>query len=181
MNTKLIIGAVVGGLLLFIWQFLSWTMLNLHGSNAKYTDKNAEILQLLSTSLPEDGTYMLPGLPPNATKEDHEKMQTEIMGKPWGSVTYHKAYNASMGMNMGRGLLVNIIAVSLLIWLLMKFPNRTFNSVFVASLAVGIFAYLTNTYPNSIWFQSNTLPDLIDSVVQWSLVGGWLGYWLNRP
>ncbi len=47
MNQKTIIGALVGGVILFIWQFLSWTMLNLHGESQKYTAKQNEILQYL--------------------------------------------------------------------------------------------------------------------------------------
>ena len=39
MNTKMIIGVVVGGFLVFLWQFLSWAMFNMHGSEQKYHQK----------------------------------------------------------------------------------------------------------------------------------------------
>lgn len=66
MNTKMIVGALVGGLLVFIWQFLSWTMLNMHGSQQKYTPNQDSILNFLSTQLTEDGTYFLPNAAPGA-------------------------------------------------------------------------------------------------------------------
>ena len=69
---KLIIGALVGGILLFIWQFLSWTVLNLHYNAYQYTDKQDAIMSFLSTQIEKEGQYMLPSLPPDATREEHE-------------------------------------------------------------------------------------------------------------
>ena len=85
-----------------------------------------------------------------------------------------------MSANMGRGLFVDIIAVLLLAWLLLKMNNTNFQSILLSSLAVGMIGYLTTVYTNSIWFQTHTMGDLIDSIVSWGLVGAWLGWWLKR-
>ena len=49
----LLIGSLVGGLILFLWQFLSWTALNLHGREMQHTPKQDAILQSLSQNLEE--------------------------------------------------------------------------------------------------------------------------------
>ena len=41
----------------------------------------------------------------------------------------------------------------------------------MASLVVGLISYFTSQYTYSIWFQTNTIPDLIDTIV--SLGIGW--------
>ncbi|MBC7884669.1 MAG: hypothetical protein H7X99_04300 [Saprospiraceae bacterium] len=180
MNSKLIIGALVGGLLVFIWQFLSWAMLNVHGSTQMYTANQDTILSVLSSQLSEDGTYFLPTYAPGATPEEQEKLMETCMGKPWAQISYHKAYNAGMGMNMARGLLVDVVAVWLLSWLLMKIPNITMQTTVISAIVVGLISYLTTSYTNSIWFETNSIPDLIDAVVSWALAGAWLGWWFNR-
>jgi hypothetical protein len=45
---------------------------------------------------------------------------------------------------------------------------------------VGGIGYLTIPYLNSIWFDNNSMGYLIDWLVQWGVVGAWLGWWLTR-
>ena len=56
---KLIIGAIVGGILLFIWQTLSFALLNLHGKAFQHTPKQEEIMTSLNSFFTEDGQYLL--------------------------------------------------------------------------------------------------------------------------
>ncbi|MBK7635574.1 MAG: hypothetical protein IPJ13_15825 [Saprospiraceae bacterium] len=180
MNTKMIIGVVVGGFLVFLWQFLSWAMFNMHGSEQKYTADQDAILQMLGEKLPEEGTYFLPTSPPGTSSEDQQKMMEASGGKPWAQISYHKSMNTNMGMNMFRGFLTDIVAVFLLVWLLGKIPECTMGTSIMASVTVGVIGYLTTEYTNSIWFETNSIPDLIDAVVSWAICGTWLGYWMNR-
>jgi hypothetical protein len=39
---KLVIGSLVGGIIIFIWQTLSWAMLNLHHASQEYTALGAD-------------------------------------------------------------------------------------------------------------------------------------------
>jgi uncharacterized membrane protein YeaQ/YmgE (transglycosylase-associated protein family) len=180
MNSKTIIGAVIGAIILFIWQFLSWGVINIHSPNQKYTPKQAEIIDYLKNNIGEDGTYFIPNLPPNASSDDEQKLRTESGGKPWATISYHSAFNANMTMNMARGILVNIVTIWLLMWLLAKNTASNFNTTIVSCIVVGLIGYLSLPYTNSIWYTSNTLPDLIDAIVGWGAVGAWLGYWINR-
>lgn len=50
-----------------------------------------------------------------------------------------------------------------------------FKTAILSSLAVGIIGYLTIPYLNSIWFEGNSIPQLIDTVFQWGICGTWLG------
>ena len=61
---KLWIAALVGGIIIFIWQTLSWTaILNLHHGSQEYTPKQDTIMSFLNTQFSEDGSYFLPGVP----------------------------------------------------------------------------------------------------------------------
>ncbi len=123
---KLLIGALVGGLLVFIWQTLSWTVLNLHAKSYQYTTSQDSILNNLSSHFSEDGQYLLPNLPADASMDDMTKFGETNKGKPWAVVSYHKSYDMNMGANIVRGLLTQILAVFLLCWILVKNSQSRF-------------------------------------------------------
>ncbi len=177
---KQLIATLVGGLILFIWQFLSWAAIPIHKSEYGYTPNQDKILEALSQNLTEEGTYMLPTVPPGTSNEQTQAAMEASAGKPWATVSYHKSMSTAMGMNMVRGFAIDLVSAWLLIWLLMKIPNLNMSTALQSSIAVGIIGYLTIPYLHSIWFESNSLEYLIDAIVQWGLVGVWLGWWLPR-
>src|SRR5688572_22328572 len=110
---KLLVGAIVGGLIIFIWQFLSFALINFHRPAAQYTPKQDEIISYLSSQLQEEGQYMMPNSPADASGEEMKTMSQNADGKPWALVAYHKSWESDMTMNMIRGFLSDIIMVGL--------------------------------------------------------------------
>lgn len=176
---KQLIATLVGGIVLFVWQFLSWSMLNVHGSEFQYTANQDKILAVLAENL-EAGDYYLPNLPPASSHEEQEKYMTDVMGKPWAIISYHKSMSLDMAMNMTRAIAADLLAVFLLVWLFGKFAQLDFRTTLLSCLALGFIIYLTTAYMNAIWFERQSIPYLIDSVAQWGLVGLWLGWWMTR-
>lgn len=172
-----IIATVVAALILFIWQFLSWGLINFHSAETQYTAKQDTILRVLSENL-EEGHYYLPTVAPGASSEEMEAAMSAAMGKPWATVSYHSSMEMSMGMNMVRGLLVDLVTAFLLVWLMMKIGGLNFSTALLASLAIGFIGYLTIPYLHTIWFETNSIGHLIDAIGQWGLVGVWLGWYL---
>ena len=177
---KQLIASLVGAVILFLWQFMSWAMLPVHHSAYGYTANQDKIMEALNQNLTEEGTYMVPGVPPGTSHEEAEKLMEPNIGKPWASISYHKAFNVNMGMNMLRGFAVDLVAVFLLTWLLLNFATLSMMKALQASIAVGIIAYLTIPYLNSIWFKESSIGHLIDALASWGGVGLWLGWWLPR-
>ncbi|MBI5917535.1 MAG: hypothetical protein HY842_19375 [Bacteroidetes bacterium] len=177
---KQLIATLVAGILLFLWQFLSWAQLNVHGNEMQYTGQQDTILQMLGQQNLKGGTYMLPMPAPNSTPEQQQAFMDSSAGKPWATVSYHASMNASMGMGMFRGFIVDLLAAFLLIWMLLKMTNLDFKTALLSSWAVGAIGYLTIPYLNSIWYETNSMGYLIDVVVGWGLVGAWLGWFLTR-
>ena len=180
MNSKGLVGAIVGGAILFVWQFLSWGVINIHSVNQKYTPKQDSILQFLSQNLEGDGAYFLPGLPADASNEDHQKLRESSNGKPWATIAYHKSMDIGMGMNMARSFIINVLLLAIIIWILLKEKDASFMSILTTCLGVGLISYFSTHYAESIWFKTNTIPNLIDAIVSWTLLGSWLGFWLRR-
>ena len=175
---KMIIGSLMGGLILFFWQFLSWSILNIHGSQTTYLQSQDAILECLASNNVPEGEYYLPNLPTEATRAEREAAMPSLMGKPWARISYHHKFEMNMGLNMFRGFVINFFSVMLLCYLLLGDNSLTFKKVMFASLAVGAISYMTFPYLESIWFSNNTIPYLIDAAVQWTVAGLFLAWYL---
>lgn len=173
---KQILTTLGGAVILFIWQFLSWAALPVHQSSYGYTANQDQIMACLNQYITEPGTYMLPGSPPGTSHEQAEKDMQNDIGKPWASISYHKSFDMSMGMNMARGFSIDLIAMFLLIWLLSQFRQVNIRNSIMSAVAIGCIGYLTIPYLYSIWFEESSVGYLFDAIVPWVFIGAWLGW-----
>ncbi len=180
---KHLIAAIVGAIIIFLWQFLSNAALDLHRPAQQYTPKQDSIMGFLKSNLTE-GRYMVPTLPEGATSADHEAFLKKMDGQAWAMVDLHEKSELSvqaMVTNMIRGLLVNILIVFLFIWILTRLGTPSFKNIFISSVLLGFIVFLNAPYTNFIWYKTPGLwQDFADSIVSWSAAGVWLGWYLNR-
>ena len=88
---KLVIASLVGGIIIFIFQTLSWTVLNLHHAGQEYTPKQDSILAFMNSQFSEDGSYLLPYYPKGTSNDEIQKIMQPMQGKPWVQLQYHKS------------------------------------------------------------------------------------------
>ena len=180
---KLIIGSLVGAVLLFSWQSLSWTVLQLHESEIKYTPAQDTILNVMSKSITEDGQYGLPSLAPGYSHKEMEDFGKKMEGKPWALVSYNKALKSDMAMQILRGFLICLICVLLVCTIIGRMGNKRFISVFATTLYMGIICFLFVWYTGHNWMGTSwgvLKPELLDDLASWGLTGIWLGWWYSR-
>ena len=176
---KILVGSLVGGLIIFLWQFLSFAAIDFHYSAHQYTDKQDAIMNGLSQQ--PEGENTLPSLPKTATKQEREQYMKDTEGKPWATVQYHHAMEYTMGMNMVRGYVTDVLAVTLLCWMLLRMRPLSFGRVLLASLFTGLIVFMNGIYTGHIWYQFfDTSAHLLDALVSWGATGLWLGWWLPR-
>jgi hypothetical protein len=180
---KWIIGSLVGAFIMFCWQGLSWMALNIHKDAGKYHPAQDSIVSFLSSTITEEGAYLMPTVKSGSSMKDHQEMKKKMEGKPWASIIYHKSFHDHMVMSMIRGLLVNFVIVLLLIVLLTKGGLPKFMGVFTGTLSVGVITFLWGPYTGNVWYDlpiSMIRGDMLDAVVAWGMCGIWLGWWLNK-
>jgi len=181
---KWIIGSLVGAIIVFAWQFLSWTMIGIHSGEEKYASAQDQVLSALSSSNLEDGMYMLPNTQPGATMQEQQNLMQQNEGKPWARIVYVKSMSTNMTTPIVTGFIVDIILVVLLISILVRGGLPSFTGIFTGSVAVALFSFLSEPYTQHNWFNvpwSAIKGHLIDAIVAWGLCGLWLGWWLRRP
>ena len=95
-----IIYTLVGGLVLFVWQFLSYAAINLHGEAQAYTPKDQEILAFLETIELEHGMYAL-GAPSPEERNDpalQEAYLERTEGQSWGVLNYQPNWTNNLSL-----------------------------------------------------------------------------------
>ena len=177
---KTIIAALVGGIIMFLWQFLSWNISGLHQAAQQYTPQQEKIMAHLNSLQLKEGGYIIPMPPPNASMEEWNKTMDAAAGKPWARVEYHASLSDNMPLNMTRGLITNVLTMLLLCWVVLRFKSRSFATILTASLATGLIVFLNVPYTNYLWDHSFDIwGHLADAVISWGLVGLWLGWYLK--
>jgi hypothetical protein len=180
---KWLIGSLVGGLLLFIWQFIAWPAAKLHDAEFKYHPKQEEIRNYLSSVIKEDGQYVMPRSAPDATNDQMKADMQNMFGKPYAVVSYKSVYEANMVVALIRGFVVDIVIALLLIFLISSRTYVSVGSAWITALAAGLIGFLFYPYTENIWFQTPTavvMGALMDWFVGYTLLGVWLGWWLKR-
>lgn len=75
--------SLIGAIIIFVWQFLSFAMPNFHNSTMGYTPLQDEILQKFQELGLQEGVYIL-GMPdPSSTREEQKAAMSSYEGKPW--------------------------------------------------------------------------------------------------
>lgn len=173
---KILLGALVGGLIIFAWQAVSQMVFNLHEPGQRYLASQDSVLNYLTQHINEGGGYMLPRPENSSTLEEVEQFTKQIQGKPWARIIYYPKYEMNMSMSMARGLITNIIIVFLFLTLINRFKSKRFFSIFLSALFVGIIGFANTFYTLHLWYPSYEIrADFIDAVVSWGLCGVWLG------
>jgi hypothetical protein len=171
MKRKLLF-SLIGAIVIFAWQFLSYAMPNFHKSAARYTPAQDSILQLMAKQGVTEGMYFLRQPDPSLSRAEQEAAMNEMDGKSWAVINYHETNSMSMAMNMIRGFLVCFVIAFLLFWIFLQQKNPTLMNRLFLSLAVGMIGFFFVPYTSFIWYKA---PDIFahfaDAIVPWVILG----------
>lgn len=163
MKQKLLLSAL-GGVVLFVWGFISWVILPWHMNVANQFADEAAVSEVLKANSPASGIYYLP-----FSEENYTPGQVAAFAN-----VQPDGMEMNMGKTMGFGLLAQFIAVFLVLGLLGDGKGRSYScKVGFFSLAGLTIAFVSQSmYWN--WFGFPTTYMLImmaDSVIAWTLAG----------
>lgn len=171
MKRKLLF-SLIGAIVIFSWQFLTYALPNFHKSAAAYTSAQDSILNMCEKQGLREGMYFLGQPDPSLSQAEQQALMEKMEGKPWAVINYHETNSMSMAMNMTRGFLVCLVISFLLFWLFLQQKDPTLKNRMILSLAVGIIGFFFVPYTNFIWYKA---PDIFahfaDGIVPWLILG----------
>ncbi len=184
MNQRTLIAAVLGGLTVFLWGFVSHMLLPLGEIGFRHDANEDAVLATMKAGLPGTGVYYLPGLAGEKMNDEAavKAYSAKALANPGAFIVYQT--EGKDGMDMGGNLAMefasNVVAAMLLAVLMGLVEAR---HRFMLALAVGVFAWLTVNVPYLNWYRfplDFTLAALAQIVIGWALAGLVMGWWLGR-
>lgn len=169
---KRILFTLIGAIVIFVWQFLSYAILNLHKSGSEYTPAQGEILQKIEELGLDEGMYQLGQPDMNQDMEEYNKEWEKYHNKPWAVINYQKERDPDMIMPLVRGFVIDLIIACLLFWIFTQLKDPSLKNKIILALSVGMISFFFVPYTNFIWFKN---PDifayLIDGIAPWAILG----------
>ena len=182
---RVIVGGILGGLVLFVWSFVSHDLLPLGtaGLRTMAPAQEAAVLSAMRGAMNEQALYLFPGMDPSGkmTKEQQHDWSTRYADGPAGVIGYnpHPAARASAEMLFPTlfitELLCDVLAGLIAAVVISHVPSRL--GLLRRALLVGLLGVLMTvdvdfSYWNWYGFpMTYTLAQLIDHGVGYCLVG----------
>lgn len=181
MFKSLLWGAFLGGIVVFAWSFVSWTVLPWHTSQMQAFTNEDAVAEVIAKHMSTAGVYYMPASPKNyasLSAEERKAADARMEEKMKAGPTMLGVVLPSQVMNMpkmmGASLLFDFLAALLVTMLVMKTGDMTYagrvSFIVTFALAVGIIAFV----PQWIWFgypTGWTLVMIADTLICWLLAG----------
>jgi hypothetical protein len=181
MMRSLVLGAVLGGVVAFVWSAVSWMVLPWHDGSMKSFVNEAAVAQVLLENATSGGMYMLPGMPlgyAQMSGADKQAAEAAIARKksegPYLYGVVWRRVREDMGRQMGAALLFDVLAAMLVTMLVMRTGGMSWGGrvmfVITVALAVGLIAVA----PNWIWWHhpaNYVIVTMADVLIGWTLAG----------
>jgi len=171
-----ILTIILGTLIIFIWNAISWTLLPFHSDSLKNIPNSAFSAINFQENLPADGVYHYPGLPDGKEIKDFEEIENRLKKGPRITLMVVKKGATELidPKTFGLNLIFNILAVLATYLIVSLIGNKNFKRVFLATVLVGITVALVSDLPQMNWYMfplDYTLINVFDHIVAFSLLG----------
>ena len=165
MLKQIIIGGIVGGITLFAWGFISWTVLTWHFDTIRQDEGINAVVANVTDYLPEAGVYFYPPMTELYRSGPHGFVVVQPNGsEPTSPIMLAKGFVADVVVAMMASLLLIVALPSL--------RNYRARVVFIASL--GVFAILSGYIVDGIFHDlpvRYTVGLATDTAIAWTLAG----------
>lgn len=185
MIKKVLLGALVGGVVLFVWGFLSHAVLGLHDPHISQIPNEEAVLDVMQSNLKEPGLYFYPWLDHDAATEESMKEWTEkYKAGPSGILVYMPSGGDPMSPKQLGGQFACELGAALIAAFLLALSGgpATFAKRVLFVGLLGVFASIVIDFPYWNWYAfptGYTVAQVIDHAIGWSLAGLVLAYFVK--
>jgi len=173
---RVVLAAIVGGVLLFVWGFVSHMVLPFSKDAMKQLPNEQIVLSTLQTNLPERGVYFFPGMDMSKqpTPEEQKAWEAKVASGPSGLLVYRPNGGTVIGARpLVAEFITNLLAALVAALVLLGIRGGYGARVFTVT-ALGLVAWLSVSVSEWIWYGFSTpflIADLVDQLGGWLLAG----------
>src|ERR1043166_4347759 len=176
MIKRIVIGAVVGGVVMFIWGALAWMVLPLHTPTVKEIPNEDALRAVIRENVKEPGFYAVAGWG-RGEGQSAERQEQKYREGPRGVMVLHPSGgDPYMAKTFMVGFVLDVLACCLVAWLLSKAAGglASYGARVQFVTVVGLFAGVAThlMYWNWLEFPTNyTIGCMADVTIGWLLAG----------
>jgi hypothetical protein len=173
---KVIIGGLVGGIVIFVWGFISHMVLPIGEMGIRQIPNEDTVLAAMRTSISQPGFYFFPGRDMSRAPSQAEQQAWEVKMKqgPTGILVIHPQGSEAMSpRQLGTELATDIVSALMAALLLSQVRLGYWGRVLFVTL-LGLFAFVTISVPYWNWYgfpTDFTAAEAIDQFAGWFLAG----------
>ena len=173
---KILIGGIVGGVVLFIWGFVSHVVLPLGEIGFNTIPDDKLLISVMQNSVRESGLYVFPGydMSRKMTPEEMKTWEEKYKAGPTGLLVYRSEGGEVMSPKQLFTQFVSVLLAALVAAFLLSLTAASFRKQVIFVTLLGLFSWLTISVPYWNWYgfpADFTTAGLIDGVVGWFLAG----------
>ena len=144
-----ILSILIGALLLFMWNAISWMVLPFHANTLNNIPETSMDRQVLQESLPKDGVYHYPGFPKDDSAKSREMLASKLAEGPRITLMVFKKGGTSLFEvktfvgNFG----LNVMTVLVLLVVVSEMRNKSLKSILMTTTFIGLIVGLASDLP----------------------------------
>ena len=173
---RVLLAALVGGLIAFAWSALARTVLPLGQAGIAQLPQEEAVLAPMKETIHQSGLYYFPGMDMKSkpSKEEEQAWQAKLRSGPYGLLIYHPNGTTPMSpKQLVNEFLTTAIAALIAALVLVQIgPGRTRRALTVMLLGLFSWFAISTSYWN--WYGypgSFILAEGADQVIGWFLAG----------
>ncbi|OJJ23434.1 hypothetical protein BKI52_03475 [marine bacterium AO1-C] len=186
MNKRIIVSILIGTLILFAWNVISWMVLPFHSKTLQTIPKEIVDQGKVQEKLLKSGVYHYPGLPKDNSETSMTAIRQQLKKGPRITLMVYKKgptklFDKSLFF---MNILLNCFIVITLIFMISKLNKHTIKSILTTTLTMGLLIGLMSDLPQMNWYLfplDYTLVNVIDHLVAFMLLGLFLGVYTFKP
>lgn len=181
MNSRILLAAILGGVVMFIWNFVAHDLLPLGYMGVKTMSNEDAVRSALDTNLGDSpGLYIFPsggwtpGMSADQKKEVMKKVAEQTAQGAAGIMIYRPKRVFNFPKRLGIEFATELIESLLAVFLLAQTGIRGFGGKVGFIFTIGILASIVTNVPYANWYgfpKDFTLAQMVMTVVGYLLVG----------
>jgi len=173
---RIIISLIIGTLILFIWNALSWMVLPFHSNSLNSIPDNAINTELLKEHLTKDGVYHYPGFPKDGAPQVINEMENRIKTGPRITLMVFKSGKTELfsAASFLGSILINFVTVLLLYSLIHFSRVQTTKTILLMTLLIALIIGFASDLTQMNWYLfplEYTVLNMADHSIPFLLVG----------
>ncbi len=182
---RLIIAAILGGMVMFMWGAVSHMVLNIEASAVKPMPNESAVSAAMKANITDTGVYFMPGLDmtKRATEEEQLAWAAKYKEGPTAMLIYHptgddvftpRQFGTQLAADIGAAFFGSIILL---------FAGVGFFRGVIISTLIGIAGWVAILIPYWNWYRfpfEFVRADLIDQIAGWFLAGLAMAFVLRK-